>query len=85
MNDTEKYENFIQTVNWSVREEPAVKIFSVDLSQEIVDEVNEYIDNNTIPNNINYAENLASKLIQGNMGKHNYQYLCILVLTMAQL
>ena len=58
----DKYENFIQTVNWSVREEPAVKIFSVDLSQEIVDEVNEYIDNNTIPNNINYAANLAGQL-----------------------
>ena len=58
----DKYENFIQTVDWSVREEPAVKIFSVDLSQEIVDEVNEYIDNNTIPNNINYAANLAGQL-----------------------
>ena len=60
----DKYEDFIETANWSVREEPAVKIFSLDLPQEIVDEVNEYIDNDTIPNNINYAANLAGQLKQ---------------------
>ena len=60
----DKYENFIETANWSVREEPAVKIFSLDLPQEIVDEVNEYIDNDTIPNNVNYAANLAGQLKQ---------------------
>ena len=60
----DKYENFIQNANWSVREEPAVKIFSVDLSSAILDEVNEYIDNETIPNNVNYAANLAGQLNQ---------------------
>tara|TARA_R100001377_G_scaffold42887_1_gene24203 strand:+ start:1289 stop:2008 length:720 start_codon:yes stop_codon:yes gene_type:complete len=58
----DKYENFIQNANWSVREEPAVKIFSLDLTTSIVDEVNEYIDNFIIPNNKSYAENLAGQL-----------------------
>jgi hypothetical protein len=58
----DKYENFIQSAEWSVREEPAVKIFSVDLPQSIVDEVNAYIDNTTIPDNVNYAANLAGQL-----------------------
>ena len=48
----DKYENFIQNANWSVREEPAVKIFSADLPTTILDEVNEYIDTDTIPNNV---------------------------------
>ena len=60
----DKYENFIQNAEWSVREEPAVKIFSVDLPQSILDEVNEYIDNTTIPDNVNYAANLAGQLKQ---------------------
>ena len=60
----DKYENFIQSAEWSVREEPAVKIFSVDLPQSILDEVNEYIDNTTIPDNVNYAANLAGQLKQ---------------------
>ena len=39
----DKYENFVQSAEWSVREEPAVKIFSVDLPSEIIDEVKTYI------------------------------------------
>ena len=68
MDDT--YLNFLENFNLSIREEPALKILSVDLPENIITEVNNYIDNVATPNNKDYSHHLAGQLNQ-NENLHN--------------
>lgn len=62
MDDT--YLKFLENCKWSIREEPALKILSVDLPENIITEVNNYIDNVATPNNKDYSHHLAGQLNQ---------------------
>tara|TARA_B100000029_G_scaffold513377_1_gene612813 strand:- start:1014 stop:1805 length:792 start_codon:yes stop_codon:yes gene_type:complete len=58
----DKYKKFIETAEWSIREEPAIKILQADFPQEIVKEINDYIDDVVLSKNEDYSHHLAGQL-----------------------